>query len=648
MLRILFWIASSLFAVVLLGPTACQRPEASVAQKAPARPTDQVLATYHQNLILLDSALVRLQKSVATKAPVAAQRRAFRQARQCYKQLEFLAEYYQASLAKLLNGPAIIEVADYDQEQRQIMPEGLQVIETYFYPEAYAPDQHAELLNQLALMRSSLRGLRNSADILVLTDRHVFDALRLGVFRIVTLGLPGFDTPATPEAAVPEAVASLQALRAALAAYTPALRTRDAALAERLNKTLTTSINHLKRSPAADFDQLTFLTKYANPLSEQLRAAQLALGIPEFTEARALRASAATLFDSTAFNADYFAPQSDARTTPAQVALGQQLFFDPVLSGNGGRSCASCHQPSRGFAENRARSVAFAGKGTVSRNAPTLLNAALQRTQYHDGRLTYLEDQAADVLANPTEMHGSLARAASLLRQSPAYRAAFASAFETPDATETAITENQVQKALASYVRSLVRLNSPFDRYVRGETAVLDAAGQRGFNVYMGKGKCGTCHFMPLFNGNVAPTFDRTETEILGVPAQASLHPTAIDPDPGKFRLQGIEWQRHAFKTPTLRNIALTAPYMHNGAYNTLEEVIEFYDQGGGAGLGLDVPNQTLPPDKLNLTKAEKSDLLAFLHALTDTTNTQKAPQRLPDFPAGMAQLNKRVVGGKY
>jgi cytochrome c peroxidase len=411
---------------------------------------------------------------------------------------------------------------------------------------------------------------------------------------------------------------------------------------------LTTSINYLKSAPKANFDQLAFLSNYANPLSQQLREAQLALGIPEFTEARALRASAATLFDSAAFNADYFAPQSDARTTPAQVALGQQLFFDPVLSGNGGRSCASCHQPSRGFAENRARSVAFAGKGTVSRNAPTLLNAALQRTQYHDGRLTYLEDQAADVLANPTEMHGSLARAATLLRQSPAYRAAFARALETTDATEAAITENQVQKALASYVRSLVRLNSPFDRYVRGETAVLDVAAQRGFNVYMGKGKCGTCHFMPLFNGNVAPTFDRTETEILGVPAQASLYPKTLDPDPGKFRLQGIEWQRHAFKTPTLRNIALTAPYMHNGAYNTLEEVIEFYDQGGGAGLGLDVPNQTLPPDKLNLTKAEKSDLLAFLYALTDTTNTQKAPQRLPEFPASMAQLNKRVVGGKY
>lgn len=648
MLRILFWIAAGLFAFALLGPTACQRPEASVAQKASPRPTEQVLATYRRNLILLDSALVRLEKSVATKAPAAAQRRAFRQARQRYKQVEFLAEYYQASLAKILNGPAIIEVADYDQEQRQIRPEGLQVIETYFYPEAYGPDQHAELLNQLALTRSSLRGLRNAADILELTDRHVFDALRLGVFRVVTLGLPGFDTPASPEASVPEAVASLQALRAALAAYAPALRTRDAALAARLDKTLTTSLAYLKRSSASDFDQLTFLTEYANPLSQELRQAQLALGIPEFTEARALRASAATLFDSAAFNPDYFAPQSDARTTPAQAALGRQLFFDPVLSGNGGRSCASCHQPARGFAENRARSVAFAGKGTVSRNAPTLLNAALQRTQYHDGRLTYLEDQAADVLANPTEMHGSLARAAALLRQSPAYQVAFAQAFETTDATQATITKNQVQRALAGYVRSLVRLNSPFDRYVRGETAVLDAAARRGFNVYMGKGKCGTCHFMPLFNGNVAPTFDRTETEILGVPAQASLHPKTIDPDPGKFRLQHIEWQRHAFKTPTLRNIALTAPYMHNGAYQTLEEVIEFYDQGGGVGLGLDVPNQTLPPDKLNLTKAEKSDLLAFLHALTDTTNTQKAPQRLPDFPAGMAQLNNRVVGGKY
>ena len=134
----------------------------------------------------------------------------------------------------------------------------------------------------------------------------------------------------------------------------------------------------------------------------------------------------------------------------------------------------------------------------------------------------------------------------------------------------------------------------------------------------MGKARCGTCHFAPLFNGAAPPTFAEAEPEVIGTPAGRGGR-SRVDPDVGRFAVDRIELHRFAFKTPTLRNVALTAPYMHNGVFETLEDVIDFYDGGGGVGLGIAIPQQTLPGDSLHLTRTEKRDLVAFLGALTDT-----------------------------
>jgi cytochrome c peroxidase len=182
---------------------------------------------------------------------------------------------------------------------------------------------------------------------------------------------------------------------------------------------------------------------------------------------------------------------------------------------------------------------------------------------------------------------------------------------------------------------------------MRGDESKMTKLEVKGFNVFMGKAKCGTCHFMPLFNGTVPPNFGHTEAEILGVPATTdTLHPV-LDQDPGKFALHRKDLHKFAFKTPTIRNAALTAPYMHNGVYTSLEEVIDFYDRGGGQGLGLDISTQTLPADKLNLTTDEKQALVAFMHTLTDTTGLTSTPRILPAFPGKLA-VNKRKVGGTY
>jgi cytochrome c peroxidase len=169
-------------------------------------------------------------------------------------------------------------------------------------------------------------------------------------------------------------------------------------------------------------------------------------------------------------------------------------------------------------------------------------------------------------------------------------------------------------------VRSLVTLNSPFDRAVRGDSAALSGAARRGFTVFMGKARCGTCHFAPLFNGTEPPAYVTTDPEIIGVPERPVLRHAQLDPDPGREAIDRVPSHRFAFKVPTVRNAAVTGPYMHNGAYRTLQEIVAFYDAGGGAGIGLDLPYQTLFDHPLKLTPGERADLIAFLRSLTDTS----------------------------
>ncbi|MCA8830629.1 cytochrome-c peroxidase [Hymenobacter pini] len=547
-------------------------------------------------------------------------RRRFRACRLLYKRVEPFTEYYMPGTARLLNGPPVgeVEVA----ENKDFEPGGLQVIEGLLYPE-YDPANRAELEREVRALDREISNARTRWQVQELSDAHVFDVLRLQVFRVVSLGITGFDTPLSPTATFPETAAALAALQPVLASYEPAASAPDSvrqAYAAAQQK-LAGAAHYARQHPDfAAFDRLVFITDHANPVGRALLACQLQLGIQPFDEVRALRPDAATLFDSAAFNPDFYAPTTQHYRTEARVALGRQLFQDPVLSGTGTRSCASCHQPAKAFTDGVAKNATLTPGGLVRRNTPTILNAALQAGQFYDLRSTTLENQAVDVVGNPNEMHGSLEAAARRLQRSSAYVQQFRQAFPGSEVgAGSTITPVQIQTALAAYERSLVRLNSRFDQHVRGQREVLSQEEVRGFNVFMGEGKCGTCHFAPLFNGTVPPGFTEAESEVLGVPAAPASR--RLDADQGRYVHVQLPQLRHSFKIPTVRNVALTAPYMHNGAYQTLEQVIDFYNEGGGQGRGLRVPNQTLPPDKLHLTAADQRALKAFLLALTDTAS---------------------------
>jgi cytochrome c peroxidase len=586
----------------------------------PAQVKAAVARDLNALLRLVDKELVPLaQRPASQPLPVDSLRGVFRRCRLAYKRVEPFTEYFLPATSRLVNGAPVAEVEV--EETKMFEPAGLQVIELQLYPSPAPAAQDSaargELRRQAGRLRRQVHSLQLSWADQEFTDAHVFDALRQEVFRVVALGVTGFDTPLSPEATLPEAEAALGALAATLRLYAPATAAQGGPVAR-----LAAARAALQRQPDfATFDRLAFVRNQANPLSRGLLALEQQLGIAPFPgELRALRAEAATLFDANAFNPDFYTGNRQWFSNPAKVALGRQLFFDPVLSGGGGRSCASCHQPNRAFTDGLALSATLSG-GTVRRNTPTILNAGLQAGQFYDLRAPTLENQAVDVVGNRDEMHGSLDAAASRLAQQPRYTAQFRRAFpEAVAAGGPLVNPVRIQNAVAAYERSLVRLNSPFDRYVRGEKgAVLDAAAVRGFNLYASRARCATCHFLPLTNGTAPPTFQDSEAEVLGVPERPGSH--RLDPDEGRYVHTKLAPLRHAFKTPTLRNVALTAPYMHNGQYRTLDEVLDFYNQGGGLGIGVAVDNQTLPADKLHLTPQDVADLKAFLVALTDTSS---------------------------
>ncbi|WP_022824813.1 cytochrome-c peroxidase [Hymenobacter norwichensis] len=614
--------APLLVAALLALAGACSRSGATATEPA-ATPAQQVQQHVAQELARLDRHVRQQLLPLATRGTsLDSLRRSFRACRLLYKRVEPFTEYYMPGTARLLNGPPIgeVEVA----ENKDFEPGGFQVLEEMLYPE-YDAANHAELVREVRAVQREISNARTRWEVQELTDAHVFDVLRLHVFRVVSLGITGFDTPLSPAATFPETAATLAALQPVLAYYAPttsAAKPKQQAYAT-AQQQLTQAARYAQLHPDFNaFDRLTFIKDHANPLGQALLACQRELGIQPFQEVRALRSDAATLFDSAAFNPDYYAPTTGHYRTAARVALGRQLFHDPVLSAGNGRSCASCHQPNKAFTDGLAKNATLTPGGLVRRNTPTILNAALQAGQFYDLRSTTLENQAVDVVGNRDEMHGSLEDAARELTRRPEYVQQFRRAFPQSEVgAKATITPVQIQTALAAYERSLVRLNSRFDQHVRGERQALNAEEIRGFNVFMGAGKCGTCHFAPLFNGTVPPGFTEAESEVLGVPATPAAR--RLDTDQGRYVQVQLPQLRHSFKIPTVRNVALTAPYMHNGAYQTLEQVIDFYNKGGGKGLGLTVDNQTLPDTPLNLSAPDQKALKAFLLALTDTTSTR-------------------------
>ncbi len=275
-------------------------------------------------------------------------------------------------------------------------------------------------------------------------------------------------------------------------------------------------------------------------------------------------------------------------TTEEKVALGRRLFFDADLSLDRSISCASCHDPEKGWTNGEQFAVGVGG-ATGTRNTPTILNAAYNRRQFWDGRVRTLEAQALGPIMNPVEMAMPSPEAlVDRIREDPEYEELFAAAF--PDG----ITAANVGRALAAFQRTVLAGNTPYDRFQAGDREALSPAARNGLDVFLKKGNCANCHKPPLFTDHLFYN--------LGVGMEKE------DPDVGFYAVTELPTSVGRFKTPTVREVAKTAPYMHDGSISTIAEVVDFYDKGGQPNPNLD---RGMRP--LRLTDQEKRDLVQFM-----------------------------------
>ena len=555
----------------------------------------------------LNQEVLAFQKIVAQSNDEKKIQKAFNTTRLSYKKIEWAVEYFTPNPARFVNGPALdeLEVA----ENTFIPPNGFQVIEEFIFPN-YTVESKEDLIRTIKILNGNLKQIKQHLSAITISNAHILDASKMEINRILALGITGFDSPIAFQS-IPEAKNSLSSIGNLIAKMN--FKDSKSVECEKEIKALISQAGNYcdSNTDFKTFDRAYFIKKFLNPISQKVVAFQKINRIENSNRNSVVSPKAITIFEKGAFDVNAFIPSEEYRYSEEKAVLGKELFYENSFSNSKTRNCSSCHNPEKAFTDGLKTNLSLNGS-QLSRNTPMLTYASLQNAQFWDMRQLDLEKQSLDVIHNKDEMHGNVANAIQLLNKDVEYKKLFKKAFPKSKKIE----EWQVQNALASYIRSLNAFDSKFDNYMRGNSDDFTAEEKLGFNLFAGKAKCATCHFIPLFNGTVPPSYQKTEQEVIGTPADKDGK--KISPDLGRYVQYQMPQLKNAFKTPSLRNVAVTAPYMHNGVFSSLEEVVDFYNKGGGVGLGIAVENQTLPTDKLDLTPKEIKALVAFMKTLTD------------------------------
>ena len=533
----------------------------------------------------------------------------FRKTRLAYKKAEVFSTMLNSEAAKRVNGPPL---PVFREDNGKVLPSvGFQAIEELVVEED--PDKD-ELKYKVQITLGYLNLLKDQAEKIEINPKRFFLPIHQQFLQIFALGMTGFDTPATLWG-LDESARSLENIGeiyqlgigdtiqlVAPELHADFLRTIELAVA---------SID--ENNDFNTFDRYAFGRDYLNKLTAYWVQIRQISGLWDDPKIYALNLDAPNFFEEDAFNLNFFRSSYNRNPNEQQIALGEKLFFDSRLSANGKLSCSSCHNPANSYQDGLKTGLDKEGNPLL-RNTPTIINSAFQKRFFWDGRSDNLESQITSVFSNEKEFDNSGHDISSaVVEEDTAYQNLFSEVYPGQEFDKTRII-----RAIASYTSTLNALNSRFDKNMRGELDDFTEQEKLGLNLYMGKALCATCHFVPLTNGTVPPVFSDTEREILGTPQTASN--LKVDDDEGFYFVYEVDIHRFMFKTPTIRNAELTAPYMHNGVYNSLEQVMDFYNKGGGAGMGFDLPHQTLPFDSLSLTFDEQEAIIAFMKTLTDTT----------------------------
>lgn len=598
---------------------------------------DELSSIYKSNFMQFNS-------EVASLASLANQpRQAFnplklqeqiKKTRLAFKRIEFLFDYHKTAYNYIyVNGPPLPKVDEDFSPTGLTPPNGLQTLdELIFSDNPFAELDHIKTL--ATDLEKRIKKITASHINIRLTERSTMQALRSGMVRLFTLGVTGFDTPGSVNS-IEESRVSMEAMGDAFGSFRNKVKPEAQELFEEVTILFQKGQQSLSGESDFDtFDRMAFLKEVINPLYAKIfhfqKANKIAIGGFKYN---AQNFESENLFDEDFLNLKFYSNSAFIPLdNPVTIQLGKMLFYDPILSKDLDMSCASCHDPKKAFTDGLPKSITNKAHTFTKRHAPTLIDAGFSTRFFWDLREYNLEQQIAHVVSDTLEFNFSFREISKRLAKSETYATLFEEQYGA--VTRNPIKRRSISNAIAAYVNSLTSFDSEFDKYVRNEREEYPEEAKRGFNVFMGKAACGTCHFAPTFSGLVPPFYMEMESEVLGITMGFDTLNPVKDMDLGR-RLNGKKKEdfdhfRNSMKTVTVRNSGLTAPYMHNGLFKTLEEVVAFYDHGGGVGMGLDIDNQTLAPDRLNLSTQEKSDLVAFMHTLTDTSGLTNAKVMLP------------------
>ena len=530
----------------------------------------------------------------------------FAKIRSEFKKAEPYASYLNPEVGHRANGPAL---PIFKEDNSKILhPIGLQKIEESIYG---GEASNEELLYEIKIVTGLLNVLKNDIVKRPPNPQRFFVAIHQQLLRIISFSISGFDTPVS-HIGINEVIVSLESLEEV---YKMSLQElilkKNKSLDVKFHENIKKATEFISKNKDFDtFDRYTFIRDYMSPITSNWVEIRKASELWEGSDKFPFNFDAPTFFEKNSFNLNYFTPVINRNPSKKQIDLGKKLFFDPKLSENRKMACVTCHAPEKAYADGLVVNLDNSGKPLL-RNTPTLINVAFQQSFFLDGRSETILEQVTSVFTNELEFNSNVHKFSNSILTDTTYIKLFKEAFGG-----ISTRNNDVVKAISSYISTLNAFNSKFDKNMRGEENTFTDQEKQGLNLFMGKALCATCHFIPLTNGTVPPFFKETEKEVIGVPNTSENK--EIDDDLGFYWKYEEELHRGMFKTTTVRNAELTAPYMHNGVYATLEEVVNFYNLGGGGGIGFDLEYQTLPFDELSLSDEEQAAIVAFIKTLSD------------------------------
>jgi cytochrome c peroxidase len=571
-----------------------------------------------------------------------------RKSRLKLKGLDFWLRYFEPNIYRKINGPLPVEweneVFEKFEPPYKREGAGLSLLEKYL-EDVLAPKKSLD-----SLIISSINAIRAfEADSIAQqlnSYHHFFLANRLYLLNLAAVYTTGFECPDTNNI-IPELQSMVKDVKEIYTTYDKTFPSTS--LSDEYLALYDQAIGFVNQQPKkfSSFDQFHFIKDYINHLfamnQQFIRSyAVLTKNYNDFT----LNNDCNSIFDKSLYNPQnskgIFSLIEDENILKVIKKTGKLLFYDPILSSNNERSCASCHKPTEYFTDTtQATALEFGRQKHLPRNTPSLINVTFNHLIMLDGKHISLQDQGKDVMHSSAEMNNDEKQLIKKVMSCKEYREVFKKILRyTPEEKE--VTISHIVSAITYYYADFSNYPAPFDDAVNNKRPISPEA-ERGFNLFMSKAQCGTCHYVPLFNG-VKPPYIGSEFEVIGVPEDTGY--TKLSTDKGRYNVNAAPEMMNAFRTNTIRNAEHTKPYMHNGIFQTLDQVMDLYDAGGGAGKKLIINNQTLSPDSLKLTKTEKSEIIAFIKSLNEKIIFEQPPLTLP--VSSDNELNKRKVGGEY